>query len=212
MRNHDRSNFATMAGTAIDRSSKDTAAAGRVSPQRYNPEYSSLAWALRTSRSCRRARLRRTAVPAVRPMAKATRGPPSEGSATMTHHTAPLRTRVPSRRSRVNSSRLRRRWIKLTAAYGPSGDEPSELHARRALTCGLGNHVWPTGASDWVDTYVSQQTPQFLDQSTHRIWMRNTRSSTHFSTRSSFGPSGSRDDDVHEEAGYGCRADQGNPD
>lgn len=160
-RDHVRSNFATMAGTAVERSSKVTPAAGRVRPQRYNPERNSPAWVRSTSRNRRRARLRCTAVPAVRPMAKATRGPSNEGSATMTHHTAPLRTRVPSCRSRANSSRWRRRWIKLTAAYGPSGDEPSELHARRGSTCAPGSRVWPSDASYWVDRYVSQQTPQF---------------------------------------------------
>ena len=123
-RSHDSTPLLRICGTARDRSAKETVAAGRVSPHRYKPGAMTGAWLRMISRSRRRARLRCTAVPAERPMAKATRGPSNEGSRTMTHHTAPLRTRVPSRRSRENSSRPRRRWIKLTAACGPSGVGP----------------------------------------------------------------------------------------
>lgn len=108
--------------TLVRRRAKDTSWAGRVRPNKYRPGGS--VTPRRASRHRRRARLRSTAIPDCRPIAKATRGPSSEGSTTMVHQRTPLRTRVPSRRSRANSSRPWRRPIKPTAACDPSGAGP----------------------------------------------------------------------------------------
>lgn len=73
---------------------------GLLTPIKNMPDPSSASRADKIARSCRRRRLRRTAEPKGRPMAKATCGEGSEGSRSMTHHKKPLRTRVPSLRRR----------------------------------------------------------------------------------------------------------------
>ena len=79
-------------------------------PKRYNPLGTSMA--PRMARSRRRSWLRVTAGPTARPMAKATCGGDTFGSATNEHHMASPRTRKPSRRRRVNESRSQTRRIK----------------------------------------------------------------------------------------------------
>jgi hypothetical protein len=65
----------------------------------------------RMARSRRRSRLRVTAGPTARLIAKATCGGATLGSSTNEHHIAPLRTRTPSRLRRVNESRSQTRRI-----------------------------------------------------------------------------------------------------
>jgi hypothetical protein len=138
----------------------DTSWAGRVRPIRYKPGGNAAVRS--TSRHRRRALLRSTAIPECRPMANATRGPSRAGSNSMVHQRTPLRTRVPSRRSRANSSRLWSRPIKPTAACDPSGAGPSTQLVRRGWTCAPGSHASRIDASYWVGTYASRQTPRFL--------------------------------------------------
>jgi hypothetical protein len=78
-------------------------------PKRYNPLGTSMA--PRMARRRRRSRLRVTAGPTARLMAKATCGGLTLGSSTKEHHMASLRTRTPSRRRRVNESRSQTRRI-----------------------------------------------------------------------------------------------------
>ena len=71
------------------------------------------------SRSRRRRRLRTTAGPTERPMAKATRGGTTSGSRRYRHHSVGVRARRPWRVSRSNSCRSPMRPIKPTAGSAP---------------------------------------------------------------------------------------------
>ncbi len=78
-------------------------------PKRYNPPGTCMT--PRIARSRRRSRLRVTAEPTARLIAKATCGGEILGSLTNEHHMASLRTRTPSRRRRVKESRSQTRRI-----------------------------------------------------------------------------------------------------
>lgn len=76
------------------------------------------------ARSCRRRRLRTTAVPTVRGSANATAGCSVVPSRVATTVSGPLRARTPSARKRRKASRPLTRSIKQTACDGPCGAGP----------------------------------------------------------------------------------------
>lgn len=110
-----------------------------------------------SARRRRRRRLRVTALPTGRPIAKATCGVESSASSTWIHQSGPDRTRSPSRRSRSNASRVRIRSIKRRGEPGPW---PGATSARRGrLECSYvhGNRASSPDDAGWAGRCASRQ-------------------------------------------------------
>jgi len=112
-----------------------------------------------SARSRRRNRLRWTADPVARPMAKATCGGTTSESGTNEHQSGSIRTRTPSRRRRMNASRSRIRSIKPTDGRGPWRDGTSARRGPRECSCAHGNRVCGLGGGCWADRYASRRSP-----------------------------------------------------
>ena len=132
-------------------------------PKRYNPFGTSRA--PRMTRSRRRSRLRVTAEPTARPMAKATCGGDTLASATKVHHMSSLRTRTLSRRRRVNESRSQTRRIK-------SGGEACAA----LVTAGLQHSATGAGAHAGSETMLTvPATVVWLKCALHDVLFRTFR-------------------------------------
>lgn len=151
----------------IDRSARSRSAnvcsqARAFAPMRYSPGGTSDV--ANNARSRRRSRLRRTAVPTARPMAKATCGGIRSGSRTYEHHSGSARTRAPSRLMRTKASRSRTRSIKPTGERGPWRDGTSAPRGRHGCSSGHGTRASWLGGGCWAGRYASRLTP---DDSMH---------------------------------------------
>jgi hypothetical protein len=121
----------------------------------------------RSTRSRRRSRLRWTAEPVARPIAKATWGGTTSESGTNEHQSGSIRTRTPSRRRRMNASRWRIRSIKPTDGRGPWRDGTSARRGRRGCSCARGTRVYGIGGGCWADRYASRVSPDTSRCSNH---------------------------------------------
>lgn len=119
------------------------------------------------ARSRRRSRLRWTADPVARPMAKATCGGTTSESGTNEHQSGSTRTRTPSRRRRMNASRSRIRSIKPTDGLGPWRDGTSARRGRPGCSYAHGNRVCALGGGCWADRYASRRSPDTSRCSNH---------------------------------------------
>jgi hypothetical protein len=119
----------------------------------------------RMARSRRRSRLRVTAGPTARPMAKATCGGDTLGSSTYEHHMASLRTRTLSRRRRVNELRSPTRRIK-------SGGEACAA----LVTTGLQHSATGAGAHTGAESMLTvPATVVWLKCALHDVLFRTFR-------------------------------------
>lgn len=105
------------------------------------------------ARRRRRSRLRTTAGPTLRPMAKATRTSPVPGRCTTV--IGPRRARRPSRRSASKVARSLTLPIRPRGARGPSAAATGRSRARRGSSSGDGTRAVSSGDACWADMCAS---------------------------------------------------------
>ena len=120
-----------------------------------------------TARSRRRTKLRWTADPMARPMAKATCGGITSESGTNEHQSGSIRTRTPSRLRRMKASRSRIGSIKPTDGFDPWHGGTSARRDRRGCSCAHENHACGLVDGCWADRYASRGSPDTSRCSNH---------------------------------------------
>ena len=130
-------------------------------PTKYQPAGNWSDLASRSERNCRRIRLRSTAPPTFRPMAKPTWAFCREESVNIRHHSPLERTYVPSLDSREKTSRWRIRPIKPKACVGLWRDGTSKWRGRHGSSYDGESHAsWHDG--DYLaGKCVSRTPPRF---------------------------------------------------